>query len=161
MSAVQEIHELVADVPDPEIPVLTLADLGILRAVEEADDGHVRVTLTPTYSGCPAIDPIKDEVRRVIAEAGHEDVEVRMVLAPAWTTDWITEDAREKLREYGIAPPDPTNAHAPCVLLSRPPRCPRCRSQDTREVSAFGSTPCQSQHVCNDCLEPFDRFKSI
>jgi ring-1,2-phenylacetyl-CoA epoxidase subunit PaaD len=160
-SAAQEIRDLVAAVPDPEIPVLTLADLGILRAVEETGAGRLRVTLTPTYSGCPAIDPIRDEVQRVIAAAGHHDVEVRMVLAPAWTTDWISDEAREKLRAYGIAPPDPTSAHAPCVLLSRPVRCPRCRSEDTREVSAFGSTPCQSQHVCNGCLEPFDRFKSI
>ena len=160
-SIVSGIRALVAAVPDPEIPVLTLADLGILRDVEQFDDGHVRVTLTPTYSGCPAIDPIRDEVARVVAAAGHQDVEVRMVLAPAWTTDWITETAREKLREYGIAPPEPTVAHAPCVLLSRPPRCPRCGSQDTAEVSAFGSTPCQSQHVCCACREPFDRFKSI
>lgn len=160
-AAVREILELVKNVPDPEIPVLTLSDLGILRTVESAEDGHIVVTLTPTYSGCPAIDPIRDEVTRVVADAGHENVEIRMVLAPAWTTDWISEEAREKLRAYGIAPPDPTAAQAPCRLLARPVRCPRCSSQDTREVSAFGSTPCQSQHVCNDCLEPFDRFKSI
>jgi ring-1,2-phenylacetyl-CoA epoxidase subunit PaaD len=160
-SAVREIHELVKNVPDPEIPVLTLSDLGILRTVESAEDGHVVVTLTPTYSGCPAIDPIRDEVERVVADAGHENVEIRMVLAPAWTTDWINDEAREKLRAYGIAPPDPTAARAPCLLLARPARCPRCSSQDTRVISAFGSTPCQSQHVCNDCLEPFDRFKSI
>jgi ring-1,2-phenylacetyl-CoA epoxidase subunit PaaD len=160
-SAVREIHQLVKNVPDPEIPVLTLSDLGILRTVESAEDGHVVITLTPTYSGCPAIDPIRDEVKRVVADAGHENVEIRMVLAPAWTTDWISEEAREKLLAYGIAPPDPTAAHATCPLPARRPRCPRCGSQDTRVVSAFGSTPCQSQHVCNDCLEPFDRFKSI
>lgn len=158
---VEQVRNLVRKVPDPELPVLTLEDLGILRGVETAQDGHVVVTLTPTYSGCPAIDPIRDEVRRVVREAGHQDVEVRMVLAPAWTTDWISDAARAKLRDYGIAPPDRTAAHAPCALLSRPVRCPRCGSDDTREVSRFGATPCQAQHVCNHCFEPFDRFKAI
>jgi len=160
-SAEQEVRALVGAVCDPEIPVLTLADLGILRDVRADDDGHLVVTLTPTYSGCPAIDPIREDVARVIAAAGYDDIEVQTVLAPAWTTDWISDEAREKLRVYGIAPPDPTQAHAPCLLVSHAPRCPRCDSDDTREISPFGSTPCQSQHVCNACLEPFDRFKSI
>ena len=155
------ISVLAGAVPDPEIPVLTLADLGILRSVHAEDDGHVVVTLTPTYSGCPAVDPIRASVEHVLSAAGHEHVEVRTVLSPAWTTDWIGDEAREKLRTYGIAPPEPARPHAPCALLLRAPRCPRCGSADTREVSAFGSTPCQSQHVCNDCLEPFDRFKTL
>jgi ring-1,2-phenylacetyl-CoA epoxidase subunit PaaD len=160
-AAVQEVRRLVGGVPDPEIPVLTLDDLGIVRGVQAAEDGHLVVTLTPTYSGCPAIDPIRDEVRRIVADAGFAEVEVRTVLAPAWTTDWIGEEARAKLRAYGIAPPERTSADAACALLARPARCPRCGSQDTRVVSAFGSTPCQSQHACNACLEPFDRFKAI
>jgi ring-1,2-phenylacetyl-CoA epoxidase subunit PaaD len=158
---VQAIDALVASVPDPEIPILTLADLGILRGVDADDDGHVVITITPTYSGCPAIDPIRAEVERVLAAAGYDGVELRTALAPAWTTDWISDDAREKLRRYGIAPPEPARPHAACRLLARAPRCPRCGSQDTREVSPFGSTPCQSQHVCNACLEPFDRFKTL
>lgn len=156
--AVVEIRELVGQVADPEIPVLTLADLGILRDVAIGDDGRVIVELTPTYSGCPAIHPIRDQVDRVIREAGHGDADVRMVLAPAWTTDWITEEGRTKLREYGIAPPE---RKATCPLLSGPVICPRCGSEDTREVSHFGATPCQAHHVCNSCLEPFDRFKTI
>jgi ring-1,2-phenylacetyl-CoA epoxidase subunit PaaD len=156
----ERLRQVVANVPDPEIPVLTIDDLGILRGIED-EDGRLTVTLTPTYSGCPAIDPIRDEVRRVVADAGFAEVEVRTVLAPAWTTDWIGEEARAKLRAYGIAPPERTSPDAPCALLGRPARCPRCGSQDTRVVSAFGSTPCQSQHACNACLEPFDRFKAI
>jgi ring-1,2-phenylacetyl-CoA epoxidase subunit PaaD len=160
-AALEQIRELVRRVPDPEIPVLTLEDLGILRGVEEADDGHAIVRLTPTYSGCPAIDPIRDEVARVLHDAGHDGVEVRMVLAPAWTTDWMTDEGRVKLRDYGIAPPQRSPSNPPCVLLSLPVRCPRCASRDTREVSRFGATPCQAQHVCDSCLEPFARFKAI
>jgi ring-1,2-phenylacetyl-CoA epoxidase subunit PaaD len=154
------LRALVSDICDPEIPVLTLHDLGVVRDVAVEADDRVVITITPTYSGCPAIDPIREEVRRVVREAGHTDVEVRTVLAPAWTTDWMTEEGRRKLREYGIAPPDPV-AHASCGLLARPARCPRCRAQDTRELSRFGATPCQAQHVCNACLEPFDRFKPL
>jgi ring-1,2-phenylacetyl-CoA epoxidase subunit PaaD len=160
-SRVQAINALVASVPDPEIPILNLEELGILRAVDADGDGHVVITITPTYSGCPAIDPIRAEVERVLAAAGYDDVELRTVLAPAWTTDWISAEAREKLRRYGIAPPEPAGSDAACLLLARAPRCPRCGSEDTREVSPFGSTPCQSQHVCNECLEPFDRFKTL
>jgi ring-1,2-phenylacetyl-CoA epoxidase subunit PaaD len=154
------IRALVAEVPDPELPVLTLDDLGILRGVDVAEDGHVIVTLTPTYSGCPAIESIQQQVRRVVLDAGHADVEVRTVLAPAWTTAWMSDEGRRKLLEYGIAPPDRTMTR-PCALVSLPVRCPRCRSDDTREVSRFGATPCQAQHVCNACLEPFDRFKQL
>jgi ring-1,2-phenylacetyl-CoA epoxidase subunit PaaD len=157
----ERIRELVRVVCDPEIPVLTLEDLGILRGVEAADDGRTIVKLTPTYSGCPAIDPIRDEVRRVLRESGHDHVEVRIVLAPAWTTDWITDEGRIKLHEYGIAPPQPIASHSSCALLSRPVRCTRCGSEHTREVSRFGATPCQAQHVCSSCLEPFGRFKAI
>lgn len=160
MSDLASIRALVADVPDPELPVLTLDDLGILRGVDVAEDGHVIVTLTPTYSGCPAIESIQQQVRRVVLDAGHADVEVRTVLAPAWTTAWMSDVGRRKLFEYGIAPPDRT-MNPPCALVDLPVRCPRCRSDDTREVSRFGATPCQAQHVCNACLEPFDRFKPL
>ena len=160
VTAATEIRALVGDVPDPELPALTLEDLGILRGVDVAEDGHIVVTLTPTYSGCPAIDPIREEVGRVVRDAGHNGVEVRTVLAPAWTTDWMTDAGRRKLHEYGIVAPERA-AHHPCALLALPVRCPRCGSDDTREVSRFGATPCQAQHVCNACLEPFDRFKTL
>jgi ring-1,2-phenylacetyl-CoA epoxidase subunit PaaD len=119
----------------------------------------VVITLTPTYSGCPAIDPIREDVERVARERGLVDVEVRLQLAPAWTTDWMSDAGRRKLAAYGIAPPE--RRAEGCALLSRPPRCPRCGSEDTREISRFGATPCQAQHACNECLEPFDRFKAI
>ncbi len=156
----EQIRSLVGEVPDPELPVLTLEDLGILRGVDVADGGHVTVTLTPTYSGCPAVDPIREEVRRVVRDAGHTDVEVRTVLAPAWSTDWMSDAGRRKLLEYGIVPPD-RQASPACALMTGQVRCPRCGSDDTREVSRFGATPCQAHHVCNSCLEPFDRFKNL
>jgi ring-1,2-phenylacetyl-CoA epoxidase subunit PaaD len=150
----------IGDIPDPEIPVLTLADLGVLRGVESASDGRLVVRITPTYSGCPAIDPIRREVERVLREIGPPGAEVRLELSPAWSTDWISEEGRRKLLEYGIA--QPAHAAEPgCALLRTPLRCPRCGSEDTREVSLFGATPCQAQHACNSCLEPFDRFKTL
>jgi ring-1,2-phenylacetyl-CoA epoxidase subunit PaaD len=162
-AALERLRTLVAEIADPEIPVLTLADLGILRGIDTAEDGHAVVRITPTYSGCPAIDPIRREVERVAHDAGFRDAEVRMELAPAWTTDWMTEAGRCKLREYGIAPPDPTTSPtASCAFMKqRAVVCPRCGSTDTREVSRFGATPCQAQYVCNSCLEPFDRFKTL
>lgn len=156
-----DVRELVGAVPDPEIPVLTIEDLGILRDVTIVD-GRVTVSITPTYSGCPAMDVIADDVRRVLSEAGHPDAMVRTVLSPAWTTDWMSDAGKRKLAEYGIAPPhgahrDPT---AP-VSLTLSVRCPQCGSLDTRESSRFGSTACKSLWVCSACREPFDHFKAI
>lgn len=159
------------NVGDPEIPVLTLQDLGILRDVtvgtgEDADS--LLVTLTPTYTGCPATAVIAADVEAALRAAGADRVQVRTVLAPAWTTEWITADGRRKLREYGIAPPGecgsgsrPTGSARRAVGLSLSVRCPRCGSGRTREVSRFGSTPCKSHWTCLACLEPFDHFKAI
>jgi ring-1,2-phenylacetyl-CoA epoxidase subunit PaaD len=159
-----------ARVPDPEIPVLTIADLGILRDVRFAADGSPEVVLTPTYSGCPATEAIRQDV---LDQTRDVDPQVRVVieLAPAWTTDWITEDGRAKLRDYGIAPPRPTRTGpVPVRLGSRPTgaemadqpaRCPRCGSSDTELISQFGSTPCKSLRRCRSCAEPFDEFKSL
>lgn len=137
-----------AAVQDPEIPVLTIEDLGILRDVRLDGDG-VEVTITPTYSGCPAMNVIAWEIEAALSHAGFTAVRVRSVLSPAWTTDWMSEDGRRKLREYGIAPPDP----------SARPACPQCGSRDTELISAFGSTPCKALHRCLVCREPFDAFK--
>ena len=131
-------------VMDPEIPVVSVVDLGIVRSIE--DD---RVTITPTYSGCPATDVIERSIREALEANGFRHVRIETVLSPPWTTDWISEAGKEKLRAYGIAPPEPTR-HA---------TCPRCGSTDTEEVSRFGSTPCKAQWRCRQCLEPFDRFK--
>jgi len=156
-SPVEKVRQVVASVLDPEVPVLTIEDLGILRDVTLDDVGHVEVTITPTYSGCPAVDAITDDVTTTLADSGFDDVTVRLVLAPAWTTDWMSDAAKQKLLEYGIAPPQPRGAGGVLVALSL--RCPQCGSPDTRELSRFGSTACKSLWVCTACKEPFDHFK--
>ena len=164
--ATETARGLAGQVADPEIPVLTIEDLGILRDVVVDDDGNVEVTVTPTYSGCPAVDVIRDEVTRALREHGYGEVRVRTVLAPAWTTDWLSTEGRAKLAAYGIAPPgQPGRAGPVPVQLTtwrpEPVACPRCGSADTREVSRFGSTACKSHHTCRACLEPFDHFKTL
>jgi ring-1,2-phenylacetyl-CoA epoxidase subunit PaaD len=152
--------DIAATVVDPEIPVLTIEDLGVLRSVEE-DGDRVRVELTPTYSGCPAIDAMRDDVRAALEGAGYREVDVRMVISPAWTTDWMSEDGKRKLREYGIAAP---NGRAPArgrVTLNMAVKCPRCDSLDTVELARFGSTSCKALYECRSCLEPFDFFKVL
>jgi len=160
-SVVAEIRALVADVPDPEIPVLTIDDLGVLRDVRVGSDGRVEVDITPTYSGCPAMDAIRDDVVRRLHDAGHHDAEVRLVLAPAWSTDWMSPTGRRKLSEYGIAPPTGRAAAAAPVRVALSVRCPRCGSPDTRELSRFGSTACKALWSCLACREPFDSFKVL
>ena len=142
-SAIMAVLEMV---PDPEIPVLTITDLGIVRGI--ASDPP-RVLVTPTYTGCPATVAIEQMIRAALDGAGYKDVHIERVLFPAWTTDWITERGHQRLKAYGIAPPSP----------SATAECPQCGSVDTVEVSRFGSTPCKAQWRCNQCLEPFDRFK--
>jgi ring-1,2-phenylacetyl-CoA epoxidase subunit PaaD len=149
-------------VPDPELPVLTLGDLGVIRDVRVAGNGTVEVDLTPTYTGCPATAVIADDVQNALRRAGADQIRVLTVLAPAWTTDWMTETGRRKLREYGIAPPgSAVHAAGGPVKLALSARCPRCGSIDTREVSHFGSTPCKALWACRSCAEPFESFKAI
>ncbi len=140
----QAIWDVLATVPDPEIPVVSVVELGIVRAVEDG-----RVVITPTYSGCPATLAIENSIRAALDAAGYRDVRIDTAIAPPWTTDWITPEGRNKLRRYGIAPPEPSGEV----------HCPQCGSTDVEEVSRFGSTPCKSQFRCRACLEPFDRFK--
>lgn len=146
----EQILEWLATVPDPEIPVLTIMDLGIVRDVDCSDG--VTVSLTPTYSGCPATEAIEKSVAAALEEKGVPDVRIRRVLAPPWTTDWISEEGRRKLRVYGIAPPQPRAKH---II------CPRCASENTEVVSQFGSTACKASYKCLDCLEPFEYFKCL
>ena len=141
---VADIWAVLKGVPDPEIPVVSVLDLGIVRSVEED-----KVVITPTYSGCPATQFIEQSIREALDAAGYRDVAIETQLAPPWTTDWISEEGKDKLRAYGIAPPE----------LAKAATCPRCGSTDTEEVSRFGSTPCKAQWRCKHCLEPFDRFK--
>ena len=150
-TAVKDIDEaaimaVLDTVPDPEIPVLSITDLGIVRGIEECPP---RVRISPTYTGCPATLAIEQLIRDALNKAGFEDVFIERQLFPPWTTDWITQRGRERLKAYGIAPPSP----------SATAECPLCGSEDTVEVSRFGSTPCKAQWRCNSCLEPFDRFK--
>ena len=151
-----------AAVLDPEVPVLTIDDLGVLRDVT-VEDGTVTVTVTPTYSGCPAMEVIERDVEAAVRAAGFDDVVVRRVLAPAWTTDWMSEAGRRKLEEFGIAPPSPrsSTSQGRPVLLTISVRCPQCGSPDTSELSRFGSTACKSLWRCNSCREPFDHFKAL
>jgi len=157
-------------VTDPELPILTLADLGVLRDVEMNADGTVVVTLTPTYSGCPAVAEMRADVARRLNLSGFAAVEVRTTLYPPWTTDWITEEGRRKLTEHGIAPPGPARRRpvrvpvlVPLVLSAahRPVPCPRCGSGDTEETSRFSATPCKALWRCRTCLEPFDHVKEF
>jgi ring-1,2-phenylacetyl-CoA epoxidase subunit PaaD len=147
-ATLEQVWTWLGEVPDPEIPVISVVDLGIVRDVAFEGDECV-VTITPTYSGCPATDFIERNIRDALDANGYRDVAVETVLTPPWTTDWISEEGKEKLRAYGIAPPE----------LAKAATCPRCGSPNTEEVSRFGSTPCKAQWRCKDCLEPFDRFK--
>ena len=152
-------RDVAGSVLDPELPVLSIDDLGILRDVTEDDQGRVHVQITPTYSGCPAMETIRSDLVDALTTAGYQHVSVEFVLSPAWTTDWISEEGRRKLEEYGVAPPAPvTDGPVPLTLSVR---CPHCGSVDTRESSRFGSTACKSLWVCQSCREPFDHFKTL
>jgi ring-1,2-phenylacetyl-CoA epoxidase subunit PaaD len=159
----QAVWDIAATVVDPEVPVLTIEDLGVLRRVS-VDGSRVTVDITPTYSGCPAIDAMRDDIVSALATAGYADVRVRQVLAPAWTTDWMSAAGRAKLEEFGIAPPLAREAGARgsggAVSLGLGIRCPHCGSMHTRELSRFGSTSCKALYVCQRCQEPFDYFKA-
>lgn len=153
-----EVWDAAAGVLDPELPVLTIADLGMLRGVEL--DGDVAVVrITPTYSGCPAVDALRADIVAALADIGRE-ARVEVVLSPAWTTDWMSDEGRRKLEEFGIAPPRPRRADGR-VMLGLGIRCPRCGSLHTRELSRYGSTSCKALWQCQACGEPFDRFKEL
>ena len=153
----ERVLAVLAQVPDPEIPAVSIVELGIVQELAIVD-GHPSVALTPTYTGCPATSAIERSVRAALDTAGLESVRVRIVLSPAWSTDMITDAGRDKLRAYGIAPP-PKGAAAGSLQAEQPAECPRCGSSNTREISRFGSTPCKALWQCAACAEPFDRFK--
>ena len=146
----EQVYEWLADVPDPEIPVLSILDLGIVRDVSV--NGGVTVSLSPTYSGCPATEVIESSVLEALENQGLESIKIKRVLSPPWTTDWISDAGREKLRDYGIAPP---------VQANQSVACPQCESSHTERVSEFGSTACKAAWRCRDCLEPFEYFKCL
>jgi ring-1,2-phenylacetyl-CoA epoxidase subunit PaaD len=160
--------DLLETIPDPEVPVLTILDLGIVRDVRvypaAADGGvpGVTVMITPTYNGCPAIDVISMTIRMILAAEGYDPVDVRTTLSPAWSTEWLSDKAREKLESFGIAPPNPVPSvcHLDLFQQDEAVRCPHCGSYHTEVVSRFGSTACKALYKCLDCREPFDYFKS-
>ncbi len=155
----KEIWDILASVTDPEIPVLTIQDLGIIRDVKMEGDA-VEVVITPTYSGCPAMDFIAVNIKAALEEKGYPNVKITSVLSPAWTTDWMSEAAREKLKAYGVAPPQKgTIDKGQLFSEAKPIECPQCGSMDTVMISQFGSTACKAYYKCNSCKEPFDYFK--
>jgi len=158
---IDEILEpILRQVPDPEIPVLSILDLGVVRSAE-LDGKKVHVEITPTYSGCPAMDVIGDDIKIALKEAGYE-AEVKLILAPAWSSDWITERGRKALEEYGIAPPmDATSDKKALLGEEQVVKCPQCKSTNTHLVSQFGSTACKALFKCDNCQEPFDYFKCL
>lgn len=168
-ASLQSVGEAVAHLADPEIPVISLTELGILREIRAGVDGVAEVVITPTYSGCPAMGQIEDDIVAALREAGLHGRVVTQ-LSPAWTTDWMSEDAKEKLRAYGIAPPQcgsPPASPAGVLQFSRHAAkpvdvpCPQCGSRNTTQTAPFGSTACKALYRCLDCLEPFDYFKKI
>ena len=159
---VTEAWEVLRGIPDPEIPVISIVELGIVRGVT-VSGSSVEVAITPTYSGCPAMGVIEEDIGTRLRAEGYSEVKVTQQLSPAWTTDWITGEARERLREYGIVPPQRVQAAAShrIHILSRGVICPRCGSENTEQLSAFGSTACKAMYRCIDCREPFDYFKPL
>ena len=154
------VWQIASAVPDPEIPVISLGELGIVRAVIIDDNGGATVQLSPTYSGCPAVQMIEDNVVAALEEQGIAG-KVERVISPPWTTDWISDAGRQKLTDYGIAPPEKSSSEKPALFARDAPACPRCKSADTKLISQFGSTPCKAHYQCVACLEPFDYFKCL
>jgi ring-1,2-phenylacetyl-CoA epoxidase subunit PaaD len=160
ISEEERIRALLEEVFDPEVPVLSVVDLGIIRNIEITNEGPV-ITITPTYSGCPAMDVISMNIRLKMLEHGYKNVQIKSNLSPAWTTDWMTEKGKQQLKAYGIAPPNPSQSVCTPGLFQQEEsiQCPHCNSYNTTLISQFGSTACKALYKCNDCKEPFDYFK--
>ena len=162
MVDLDNIYAILAEAPDPEIPVLSVLDLGIVRDVHLDSDNALEIIITPTYSGCPAMDVIAVNIRAVLQAQGYQNVKITTVLDPAWTTDWITEEGRSKLLAYGIAPPMQSSIDKNALFFEeKHVPCPRCSSTHTEMISQFGSTACKALYRCIDCREPFDYFKCL
>jgi len=162
MLSKQNILSLLSEIPDPEIPVISIVELGVVREINIIDQKNIEITITPTYSGCPAMKQMEDDVMKKISEAGFEKIKLITVYNPAWTTDWLSEEAKLKLQKYGIAPPEESTTDKSFLTgKHKQITCPRCKSKNTVMVSQFGSTACKALHKCHDCLEVFDYFKCI
>ena len=159
VGAEQKIWKILEEVKDPEVPVLSIIDLGIVHSVN-TDNNQIAITITPTYSGCPAMDVIQMDIRLKLLEKGYRNITVNQSLSPAWTTDWMTEEGKRKLKAYGIAPPNPKQQFcSPEMFQQEAVQCPRCNSLHTEVISRFGSTACKALYRCLDCKEAFDYFK--
>ena len=158
----EHIFEILSEIPDPEIPVISITDLGVIRDINLLNDSSIELKITPTYSGCPAMKQIEDDVRKKLSENGFTNIKISTVFSPPWTTDWINPEAKERLRVYGIAPPEHTTEDKSWLTgKAKIIACPRCKSTHTKLISQFGSTACKALYQCQDCLEPFDYFKCI
>ncbi len=161
MYTAQDIRDFLSEIPDPEIPVISIVELGVIRNIREKDNS-VEVEITPTYSGCPAMKQIEDDVKKKLAEKGFEHISIITSYSPPWTTDWLSEGAKLKLQEYGIAPPEENTSDKSFITgKHKAITCPHCKSKNTVLVSQFGSTACKALYKCNECLEAFDYFKCI
>lgn len=161
MKSREEIFRLLDSIPDPEIPVISVVELGVIRDVTISGK-KIEVFITPTYSGCPAMKQMEDDVKKKLAKNGFDEIKIETVFSPAWTTDWISDHAKKKLEDYGIAPPAESTSDK--SFLSNKPKkilCPRCKNENTKMISQFGSTACKALYQCSECLEPFDYFKCI
>lgn len=162
MNSKDHILSLLSEIPDPEIPVISIIELGVIRDISIIDNTSISLKITPTYSGCPAMKQIEDDVRNKLTENGFTNITIITIYSPPWTTDWITAEAKEKLRKYGIAPPENTTEDKSWLTGKiKSIACPRCKSQNTKLISQFGSTACKALYQCSECLEPFDYFKCI
>ncbi len=162
MLSKEHILAILSEIPDPEIPVISIIELGVIRDINVSDNTSITLKITPTYSGCPAMKQIEDDVRKKLAENGFTNITIHTIFSPPWTTDWITPEAKEKLRKYGIAPPEHSTEDKSWLTgKTKTIACPRCKSQNTKLISQFGSTACKALYQCQDCLEPFDYFKCI
>lgn len=158
----EHIYDVLSEIPDPEIPVISITDLGVIRDVKITGESSIELKITPTYSGCPAMQQIEDDVRKKLQENGFVDIKIQTIYSPPWTTDWINDSAKDRLREYGIAPPEHTTEDKSWLTgKEKTICCPRCKSSHTKLISQFGSTACKALYQCQDCLEPFDYFKCI
>jgi ring-1,2-phenylacetyl-CoA epoxidase subunit PaaD len=157
----EQLFNILSEIPDPEIPVINIIELGILRDVK-LEEGICLITITPTYTGCPAMKVIEEDIKTKLKEIGINKVKINLVYSPAWTTDWISEEARRKLFKYGIAPPSHSSVDKKILLgKSEEIKCPQCNSANTEMISQFGSTACKALYRCKDCKEPFDYFKCL
>ena len=161
MKSLELIKKVISEIPDPEIPVITIKELGVLRNIFYEEDS-LKVVITPTYSGCPAMDRFQKDIIEKLEDLKVTNYEIKMQFDPAWTTDWITDEAKEKLREYGIAPPGHKTKDKNILLRNKQRiECPRCKTKETELVSQFGSTACKAMYRCTSCLEPFEYFKCL